>query len=113
MRRIAYAFGVIFLCITSCREKGDQSLVVKDGVLDRSIYTENYIEKIITIGMERGEVEGLLGRSFSEDEFMETERSRYVLSQPNEAGLNLVGFSVVYKGGKVASVDKEWEGLGK
>ena len=69
--------------------------------LRRDRFTEDFLERNIVRGLSLEEAEAILGKPYRYAEFMGTMRASYLLENSNVKGLNLSGFTVVYKEKKV------------
>lgn len=110
-------FAAIFMTVLACKKPSkthdnfpSTNTIEKNsaGLLDSSIYTEEYLESKISKGMSSEEVTSLLGKPYRDVEFMGSVRASYLLTPQKSRGLNLVGFTVVYKDGKVLDIDMNW-----
>jgi hypothetical protein len=109
---LTLVFSGLFLSCEEDRKSGEpingQSSNL--GVLDRTVFTKNFMDSKITKGMHKDEVESLIGVPYGYENFMGTLRANYRLSEAGSKGLSLSAFTIVYKNGEVKSILEEWEG---
>jgi hypothetical protein len=76
--------------------------------LDPTVFTKEYIDKTIKIGMSAAAVEAIVGKPYRESQLIGTQRASYRISDDRTGVLRLIGITIVYKDDKVVHVDEDW-----
>lgn len=79
--------------------------------LSRDRFPEDFLDSQILIGMTYEDVNLILGKHYRYAEFMGTMHASYLFESPTKKGLNLSGFTVIYRDNKVIEVTKMWNSM--